>query len=162
MAAPGHLPGHSQPAGRPRRARLSPPRVRAAPDMSGAAGSGVPHAGEPQREPGVPLELPAVAGEASGDPSVEEESGGSGGEAGAAADEEPETRSVCSSESGSGSHPGGAGPICKICFQGPEQVRRHLAERAPISTADSARRLPPAARCRPPAALPIGSASSGC
>lgn len=126
--------------------------------MSGAAGSGVPHAGEPQREPGVPLELPAVAGEASGDPSVEGESGGSGGEAGAAADEEPETRSVCSSESGSGSHPGGAGPICKICFQGPEQVRRHLAERAPISTADSARRPPPGAarrqRCPlgPPAA----------
>lgn len=113
--------------------------------MSGAAGSGVPHAGEPQREPGVPLELPAVAGEARGDPSAEEESGGSGGEAGAAAaDDEPETRSVCSSESGSGSHPGGAGPICKICFQGPEQVRRHPAERARISTADSARRFCPA------------------
>uniref|UniRef100_A0A8V0X866 RING-type E3 ubiquitin transferase n=1 Tax=Gallus gallus TaxID=9031 RepID=A0A8V0X866_CHICK len=46
---------------------------------------------------------------------------GARGEAGAAADDKPETRSVCSSESGSGSHPGGAGPICKICFQGPEQ-----------------------------------------
>ncbi|XP_025896531.1 E3 ubiquitin-protein ligase MARCH11 [Nothoprocta perdicaria] len=39
----------------------------------------------------------------------------------AAAGGQPETRSVCSSESGSGSNPGGAGPICKICFQGREQ-----------------------------------------
>uniref|UniRef100_A0A8C9F5D0 Membrane associated ring-CH-type finger 11 n=1 Tax=Pavo cristatus TaxID=9049 RepID=A0A8C9F5D0_PAVCR len=88
--------------------------------------------------------LPAAAGEASGDPSAEGESGGSSGEAGAAADDKPETRSVCSSESGSGSHPGGAGPICKICFQGPEQVRRHPAARAPISTTDSVRRRLPA------------------
>uniref|UniRef100_A0A8V0X0H4 RING-type E3 ubiquitin transferase n=2 Tax=Galliformes TaxID=8976 RepID=A0A8V0X0H4_CHICK len=124
--------------------------------MSGAAGSGVPHAGEPQRESGVPLELPAAAGEASGDPSAEGESGGSSGEAGAAADDKPETRSVCSSESGSGSHPGGAGPICKICFQGPEQVRRHPAARAPISTTDSARRRLPGPRCPVP---PAGSAA---
>ncbi|OXB59181.1 hypothetical protein ASZ78_002633 [Callipepla squamata] len=89
--------------------------------MSDAGGSGVPQAGEPQREPGVPLEPPAAAGDASGDSPEEGESGGPSGEAGAAADDKPETRSVCSSESGSGSHPGGAGPICKICFQGPEQ-----------------------------------------
>lgn len=85
---------------------------------------------------------PGEPGEASGDGPEEGESGGpSGGdgrrggsesgraEAGAAGDK-PETRSVCSSESGSGSHPGGAGPICKICFQGPEQVRRREEKRA--------------------------------
>lgn len=86
---------------------------------------------------------PGEPGEASGDGPEEGESGGpSGGEgrrggsesgraeAAAAAGDKPETRSVCSSESGSGSHPGGAGPICKICFQGPEQVRRREEKRA--------------------------------
>lgn len=105
--------------------------------MNCAAGSVVLPPGEPQRDPAAPVELPAGAGEASGDIPEEGESGGpSAGEGrrggsdsghaeqGAAAGDKPETRSVCSSESGSGSHPGGAGPICKICFQGPEQVRR--------------------------------------
>ncbi|CAM9254069.1 unnamed protein product [Bubo scandiacus] len=103
--------------------------------MSCAGGSVVLPAGNPPPDPAAPLELPAGAGrEASGDPPEEGESGGpcagsgrsggsesGGAEAGAAAGDKPETRSVCSSESGSGSHPGGAGPICKICFQGPEQ-----------------------------------------
>eukprot|EP00075_Anas_platyrhynchos_P015160 XP_027304413.1 E3 ubiquitin-protein ligase MARCH11 [Anas platyrhynchos] len=53
--------------------------------------------------------------EASGEPPSEPDSPGG------AQGDKPETRSVCSSESGSGSQPGGAGPICKICFQGPEQ-----------------------------------------
>ncbi|XP_053873583.1 E3 ubiquitin-protein ligase MARCHF11 [Malaclemys terrapin pileata] len=43
------------------------------------------------------------------------------GEAGAVGGDKPETRSVCGSDSGSDSNPGGAGPICKICFQGAEQ-----------------------------------------
>uniref|UniRef100_A0A8C0GAB4 RING-type E3 ubiquitin transferase n=1 Tax=Chelonoidis abingdonii TaxID=106734 RepID=A0A8C0GAB4_CHEAB len=43
------------------------------------------------------------------------------GQAGAAGGDKPETRSVCGSDSGSDSNPGGAGPICKICFQGAEQ-----------------------------------------
>ncbi|OPJ76502.1 hypothetical protein AV530_016174 [Patagioenas fasciata monilis] len=102
--------------------------------MSCAGGSVVLPPAEQQRDPAAPLELPAGAGEKSGDIPEEGESGGPssgegrrGGsesgraEAGATGGDKPETRSVCSSESGSGSHPGGAGPICKICFQGPEQ-----------------------------------------
>ncbi|KAK2518102.1 March11 [Columba livia] len=102
--------------------------------MSCAGGSVVLPPAEQQRDPAAPLELPAGAGEKSGDTPEEGESGGPssgegrrGGsesgraEAGATGGDKPETRSVCSSESGSGSHPGGAGPICKICFQGPEQ-----------------------------------------
>ncbi|XP_064297797.1 E3 ubiquitin-protein ligase MARCHF11 [Phalacrocorax carbo] len=102
--------------------------------MSSAGGSVVLPPGEPQQEPAGPPQLPAGAGEASGDIPEDGESGGPGAgegrrggsesgraEARAAAGDKPETRSVCSSESGSGSHPGGAGPICKICFQGPEQ-----------------------------------------
>ncbi|XP_025948072.1 E3 ubiquitin-protein ligase MARCH11-like, partial [Apteryx rowi] len=102
--------------------------------MSCAAGSSVLHPGAPA----APLE-PSGAAEAAGDSPEEGESGGPsaappgadegrrGGsesgraEAGAGTGDQPETRSVCSSESGSGSNPGGAGPICKICFQGPEQ-----------------------------------------
>ncbi|NXC17401.1 MARHB ligase, partial [Corythaeola cristata] len=108
------------------------PVPRASAGMSCAGGSVVLPPGDPQRDPAAPLELPAGAGEESGDAPEEGESGGPsagevrrGGsesgraEAGAAASDKPETRSVCSSESGS--HPGGAGPICKICFQGPEQ-----------------------------------------
>lgn len=110
---------------------------RAGAGMSCAGGSVVLPPAEQQRDPAAPLELPAGAGEKSGDTPEEGESGGPssgegrrGGsesgraEAGATGGDKPETRSVCSSESGSGSHPGGAGPICKICFQGPEQVRR--------------------------------------
>uniref|UniRef100_A0A8V5FUQ3 RING-type E3 ubiquitin transferase n=1 Tax=Melopsittacus undulatus TaxID=13146 RepID=A0A8V5FUQ3_MELUD len=139
--------------------------------MSCAGGSLVLPPAEPQRDPGAPLGLPAGAGEASGDTPEEGESGGpstgegrrGGSEAGAAGGDKPETRSVCSSESGSGSHPGGAGPICKICFQGPEQVSRagqagglradrptpltgarcSRKRQAAISTADRARRLQP-------------------
>lgn len=129
--------------------------------MSRAAGSGAPRPAEPPREHGAPPELPpaAGAGEASGDPPAEPESPGRGrspsaaegrrggsesGRGSAAAGDKPETRSVCSSESGSGSQPGGAGPICKICFQGPEQVRRDAAvaggRRVAVSTRDRARR----------------------
>ncbi|XP_075603235.1 E3 ubiquitin-protein ligase MARCHF11 [Balearica regulorum gibbericeps] len=102
--------------------------------MSCAGGSVVLPPGEPQRDLAAPLEVPTGAEEESGDTPEEGESGGpsagegrrggsesGGAEAGAVAGDKPETRSVCSSESGSGSHPGGAGPICKICFQGPEQ-----------------------------------------
>ncbi|KAM6349859.1 E3 ubiquitin-protein ligase MARCHF11 [Podargus strigoides] len=103
--------------------------------MSCAGGSVVLPPGEQQRDPAAPLELPAGAGQASGDTPEGSERGSSracegrrGGsesgraEAGAAGGDKPERRSVCSSESGSGSsHPGGAGPFCKICFQGAEQ-----------------------------------------
>lgn len=91
--------------------------------MSCASGSVVLPAGEPPRAAAAPLELPAGAGEASGDTPEEGEGRRGGSESGAAGGDKPETRSVCSSsESGSGGHGGGAGPICKICFQGPEQV----------------------------------------
>ncbi|KAL9870456.1 E3 ubiquitin-protein ligase MARCHF11 [Geothlypis trichas] len=90
--------------------------------MSCASGSVVLPAGEPPRAAAAPLELPAGAGEASGDTPEEGEGRRGGSESGAAGGDKPETRSVCSSsESGSGGHGGGAGPICKICFQGPEQ-----------------------------------------
>ncbi|XP_030122962.1 E3 ubiquitin-protein ligase MARCHF11 [Taeniopygia guttata] len=90
--------------------------------MSCASGSVVLPAGEPPPAAAAPLELPAGAGEASGDTPEEGEDPRGGSESGAAGDDKPETRSVCSSsESGSGGHAGGAGPICKICFQGPEQ-----------------------------------------
>lgn len=108
---------------------------------------------------------PGEPGEASGDGPEEGESGGpSGGEgrrggsesgraeAAAAAGDKPETRSVCSSESGSGSHPGGAGPICKICFQGPEQVRRREEKRARRASG-----FPPPA---PPRSAPAGPTDS--
>lgn len=88
--------------------------------------SGAPRPAEPPRGHSAPQEPPPAAGagagsgagEASGEPPSEPDSPGG------AQGDKPETRSVCSSESGSGSQPGGAGPICKICFQGPEQVRR--------------------------------------
>lgn len=93
--------------------------------MSCASGSVVLPAGEPPGAAAAQLELPAGAGEASGDSPEEGEGRSGGSESGAAGGDKPETRSVCSSsESGSGGHAGGAGPICKICFQGPEQVRR--------------------------------------
>uniref|UniRef100_A0A8C3QWR5 RING-type E3 ubiquitin transferase n=46 Tax=Passeriformes TaxID=9126 RepID=A0A8C3QWR5_9PASS len=93
--------------------------------MNCASGNVVLPAGEPPRAAAAPLELPAGAGEASGDTPEEGEGRRSGSESGAAGGDKPETPSVCSSsESGSGGHGGGAGPICKICFQGPEQVRR--------------------------------------
>ncbi|XP_068526932.1 E3 ubiquitin-protein ligase MARCHF11 [Anas acuta] len=85
--------------------------------------SGAPRPAEPPRGHSAPQEPPPAAGagagsgagEASGEPPSEPDSPGG------AQGDKPETRSVCSSESGSGSQPGGAGPICKICFQGPEQ-----------------------------------------
>uniref|UniRef100_A0A8C3KKC4 RING-type E3 ubiquitin transferase n=4 Tax=Charadriiformes TaxID=8906 RepID=A0A8C3KKC4_9CHAR len=119
-ATPGHLPSgcRRQEGVRPRR---SPPAPRRHPSLWAlpAPGERVPRAGAGMS-----------SGEASGDAPEEGESGGPGGgegrrggsEAGAAAGDKPESRSVCSSsESGGGSPPGGAGPICKICFQGPEQ-----------------------------------------
>uniref|UniRef100_A0A8C4IWE7 RING-type E3 ubiquitin transferase n=2 Tax=Dromaius novaehollandiae TaxID=8790 RepID=A0A8C4IWE7_DRONO len=110
--------------------------------MSCAGGSGVLH----PSETAAPLEPPGDSpeeGERGGPSAAPPAAGSEGGraEAGAGAGDQPETRSVCSSESGSGSNPGGAGPICKICFQGPEQVRS--AGRA---------RGAPAPRTDPPAA----------
>uniref|UniRef100_A0A8C5J2S4 RING-type E3 ubiquitin transferase n=2 Tax=Passerellidae TaxID=1729112 RepID=A0A8C5J2S4_JUNHY len=124
---PGHLPGRRQPRPPPGRRHPPLPAVPAPGErvprgMSCASGSVVLPAGEPPRAAAAPLELPAGAGEASGDTPEEGEGRRGGSESGAAGGDKPETRSVCSSsESGSGGHGGGAGPICKICFQGPEQ-----------------------------------------
>lgn len=110
--------------------------------MNCASGSVVLPAEEPPRAAAAPLDLPAGAGEASGDTPEEGECRGSGSESGAAGGDKPETRSVCSSsESGSGGHAGGAGPICKICFQGPEQVRRGAGGGRPAPRTPSHPRL---------------------
>ncbi|CAM4511016.1 E3 ubiquitin-protein ligase MARCHF11 [Caretta caretta] len=82
---------------------------------------------QPQAEPAA--DDPTGAGQSSGSGGTppgpsEGRRGGSErarGEAGAVGGDKPETRSVCGSDSGSDSNPGGAGPICKICFQGAEQ-----------------------------------------
>lgn len=85
-------------------------------------------AGEPQPDPAPPSDPPppvltgAAGAEAPGVPPGPGPSSCSAEAAGGAGhSEKPETRSVCSNSSGEAGG-GGAGPICKICFQGAEQV----------------------------------------
>ncbi|XP_007426939.1 E3 ubiquitin-protein ligase MARCH11 [Python bivittatus] len=92
---------------------------------AGGGDGGSPGGGElPQQDPtspSVPPPLPpgTAAGKATGvppgpGPSSRSAKGGTG------QSEKPETRSVCSNSSWEAGG-GGAGPICKICFQGAEQ-----------------------------------------
>ncbi|XP_061466528.1 E3 ubiquitin-protein ligase MARCHF11 [Rhineura floridana] len=90
----------------------------------GGGSSGSPGGGEPPRDPAPLSETPPpppgiTAGKATGVPPSPGPSGCSV-EGGAGQGEKPETRSVCSNSSGEAGG-GGAGPICKICFQGAEQ-----------------------------------------
>ncbi|XP_078247834.1 E3 ubiquitin-protein ligase MARCHF11 isoform X2 [Pogona vitticeps] len=80
--------------------------------------------GEPQQNPAPPSEEPPPPpppppGKAAGVPPGPAPSGRSA-KGGVGQGEKPETRSVCSNSSGEAGG-GGAGPICKICFQGAEQ-----------------------------------------
>uniref|UniRef100_A0A8C3I934 RING-type E3 ubiquitin transferase n=1 Tax=Chrysemys picta bellii TaxID=8478 RepID=A0A8C3I934_CHRPI len=115
---------HPRPRGaaaRPRRRRRRPPGATGRGGERGAAAAAAPGEAGGRRPPG--------AGQSSGSGGTppgpsEGRRGGSErarGEAGAVGGDKPETRSVCGSDSGSDSNPGGAGPICKICFQGAEQ-----------------------------------------
>ncbi|KAF7240482.1 E3 ubiquitin-protein ligase MARCH11 [Varanus komodoensis] len=89
--------------------------------MSGGGGSlggaELPRAPAPLSEP--PLE--AAAAKATGVPTPWPGPSGPSAEGDAGKGEKPETRSVCSNSSGEAGGLG-AGPICKICFQGAEQV----------------------------------------
>uniref|UniRef100_A0ABM5GAD8 RING-type E3 ubiquitin transferase n=1 Tax=Pogona vitticeps TaxID=103695 RepID=A0ABM5GAD8_9SAUR len=81
--------------------------------------------GEPQQNPAPPSEEPPPPppppppGKAAGVPPGPAPSARSA-KGGVGQGEKPETRSVCSNSSGEAGG-GGAGPICKICFQGAEQ-----------------------------------------
>jgi E3 ubiquitin-protein ligase MARCH4/9/11 len=141
--SPEHAAGLVEPPGEvaPRRRGaddLPPPPLALPP-----AGQEVSAAGDCGEGPRC---LPEAAAPEAAAGKPEAVAGGEGERRGAG--DQPETRSVCSSRSSSsGSGEPRVGhqhqhhqPICKICFQGAEQVRPGGTRgRGPFSTADSAR-----------------------
>ncbi|TFK12392.1 sushi domain-containing protein 3 [Platysternon megacephalum] len=115
------IPGTGEPQRDPAAAAAAPLELPGAEESAGLRRL------QPQEKPAA--DDPPGAGQSSGSGGTppgpsEGRRGGSErarGEAGAVGGDKPETRSVCGSDSGSDSNPGGAGPICKICFQGAEQ-----------------------------------------
>ena len=180
-APPRYLPPlPASPASPERPAAPDEPPAEVAPRRSGAeelppAGQEVAAAGDsgggPRRLPDTTVPETAAGKGGPGEPEVG--AGGEGEQRGSG--EQPETRSVCSSRSsssGGGDRRSGHQhqhhqPICKICFQGAEQVRPagpgaagcgvqqgwagSRSRRRPFSTTDSARLWVPGLSGRPAA-----------